>query len=101
MGASTSKAGAEGFAGVLAEYDTRSGGFVGPLVEAGTKRVAGGVGVDPKSAHAQQLLFLPAGPVGEFGGLVLFGSGVGFYAGLPQIGGGAYVNVTTNAGCRE
>jgi RHS repeat-associated protein len=95
----------EGFMGGLAEYDSRSGGSMGPLAEAGS--TAGSAGVALTDTGFQPFLFIPAGPVGAIGGLVLGESGVGFYAGtpvtglpVPSVGGGAYLNFTTNAGCR-
>jgi RHS repeat-associated protein len=104
LGAAAEGKGAEGFAGGLAEYDTKTGGSASFLGEVGSKWASGGVAANKN--QTEPLLFVPAGPVGEFGGLVLSGSGVGFYVGTPpvsgvapSVGGGAYVNITTNAGC--
>lgn len=62
--------------------------------EAGTEQASGGGAINTHSF--EPLVFMPVAP---FGGLVGAPGGVGFYAGTPNVGGGAYVNVTTNAGC--
>jgi hypothetical protein len=94
-GVARERRGVGGFLGGLAEYDTRAGGSMYFLGEAGSERGAGGLAVN--SNQAIPLLFLPVHPSG---GLVLFDSGAGFYVGTPAVGGGVYLNVTTNAGCR-
>lgn len=63
---------------------------------------AGGVAVSTKG-HVEGLAFIPAGPVGEFGGGVTDGTAYGFYVGTPEkflvgIDGGGYLNLTSNAG---
>jgi RHS repeat-associated protein len=88
--------GSEGFVGGLAEYDSNTGGSANVLVEAGGENLSGGVAVNKQGA--QPLLFVP---VAAAGGLVLFDSGVGVYAGTPNVGAGGYLNVTTNANCQQ
>ncbi len=103
---------ANGFAGGIVEADSNSGVSKGALFEAGggegvvggggyivsnsggglgsSSFAYGGAGVELPGAHAS---------VGEVG----FSSGIGVYgdvsAGGREVGAGAYLNVTTNAGC--
>jgi RHS repeat-associated protein len=98
VGAARSYKGAEGFAGYLGEYDTKTGWSNNGLFEGGSDLVSGGVAVN--KGGFEPLVFLP---VAELGGVVL-GSGksafgVGFYFGTPRYGGGAYVNVTSMLSC--
>lgn len=93
--------GAEGFAGGLAEWDSNSGWSFSGLFEAGGSKLTGGAAVS--SNHFEPLLFVPAG---ELGGLVGGETGAGAYVGTPPsmplgIGGGAYVNITTNGQCNQ
>jgi hypothetical protein len=88
--------GAEGFIGYLGEYDTNTGWSKYLLLEAGTHQASGGVAVNAQGY--EPLTFLP---VAAFGGLVGSPGGFGFYVGNPNIGAGAYANVTTTAGCLQ
>ena len=87
--------GAEGFLGYLGEYDTNTGWSNNLLVEAGGGSASGGAAVNTQ--HFEPLVFAP---VAGAAGLVGSPGGVGFYVGTPNIGAGAYLNITTNAGCR-
>jgi hypothetical protein len=98
------KKGVGGFVGYLGEWDSNSGYSHNGLGELGGEHGAGGVAVST-NGRVDGLAFVPAGPVGEFGGGVTDGTAFGFYAGTPEkfpvgIGGGAYLNLTSNAGCR-
>jgi RHS repeat-associated protein len=109
---------ANGFVGVINEYDTRTGSSGGLLVEAGTgegMQGGGGVIVSGKGPGGSAkegvgstgLLYGGAGvktPVASAsGGLVGFTSGTGMYADGQLFtwgaGGGAYLNITTVGGC--
>jgi hypothetical protein len=97
--------GATGFLGGIGEYDSNSGLSGGGLVEAGkTGRMGGGVIAGP--GGAQGIIYAPVFEAGAAEtGLVGFSSGIGVYGevgrGPVAAGGGAYVNITTNAGCAK
>jgi RHS repeat-associated protein len=96
------KIGTGGFGGYLGEWDSNTGYSNNGLVEVGGDYSAVG-GVGSKNG-VDSFLFIPAGPVGEFGGGVIGPQGVGLYAGTPEtfpigVGGGAYLNITSNAAC--
>lgn len=94
--------GTGGFLGYLGEWDSNTGYSNNGLAEvSGDYSAVGGVanknGVD-------SFIFVPAGPVGEYGGGVIGPQGVGLYVGTSEkfpigVGGGAYLNITSNAGC--
>ena len=90
---------AEGFAGVLVEYDSQAGASVSWLLEAATAGGTGGGAVIEKNG-VTPLAFIPL--AGE-GGVVLFKDGVGVYAGDAKghvgYGAGTYAHITSAAGC--
>ena len=88
--------GGEGFVGYLGEYDSNSGWGNNVLLEVGSSKASAGAATNRQ--HFEPLLFLP---VAGSGGLVGAPQGAGFYAGTPNFGGGAYVNVTSNAACQQ
>jgi RHS repeat-associated protein len=105
---------ASGFAGGIIEADSRSGISKGALFEAGGGEgftAGGGLIVANQGGGmlgSENLMFAGAGvgiPGAHAGaGLVGFDSGLGVYgevsAGGREVGIGAYLNITTNAGCR-
>lgn len=95
-GAAGSYKGAEGFAGYLGEYDTKTGWSNNGLFEGGTSKLTGGVAVNKQDFHFEPLVFVP---LFEFAGLVFGRGGVGFYAGTSRVGGGLYANVTSMLSC--
>ena len=103
---------ASGFAGGIIEADTQSGVSKGALFEAGGgEGYTGGGGMIVSNGSgglgSSNLVYggvgggVPGAHVGA--GLVGFSSGVGAYgelsAGGREVGAGAYLNITTNAGC--
>jgi len=93
-GAAGSYKGAEGFAGYLGEYDTKTGWSNNALFEGGTSQLSGGVAVNKQ--HFEPLVFVP---LFEYAGLVFGPGGAGFYAGTSRVGGGLYANVTSMLSC--
>jgi len=96
--------GAKAFTGGIVEADSRSGISGGSLNEVGVAGVGGGSIVS--SGGSGGLVYTEVGEIPFLGnvGLVGFPDGVGVYAegeaGNREFGGGLYMNVTTNAGCK-
>jgi RHS repeat-associated protein len=103
LGAQGKKKGVTGFAGGVGEYDSNTGLSGGGLFEAGRSgKVGGGAIAGPSGT--QGIIYAPVFEAGVAeAGLVGFTSGVGVYGevgrGPVAAGAGAYLNVTTNAGC--
>jgi hypothetical protein len=93
-GAAGSYKSAEGFAGYLGEYDTKTGCSNNALFEGGMSQLTGGVAVNKQ--HFEPLVFVP---ILKYAGLVFGPGGVGFYAGTARVGGGLYANVTSMLSC--
>jgi len=93
--------GENGGGGFLAEYDSNSGGSINVFGE-GTNPIteAGGGAFSNGENGANPFVFVPA--AGD-GGVVVFNGGIGLYAGEAGgtygYGAGAYVNITSVAGC--
>jgi RHS repeat-associated protein len=90
---------AEGFVGYLGEYDTSTGWSNNGLVEGGGKHLSGGIAGNLKGG--EPLLFVP---ITEAGGAVLSKSSIGGYIGTGGnwgFGVGAYVTITSVAGCQQ
>jgi len=103
QGKKNSENGANGFAGGIVEYDSNNGWSGGGLFEAG-KTGRGGGGIIAGPSGAQVIVYAPVFEAGMAeGGLVGFSSGVGVYGevghGPLAAGAGAYLTVTSNAGC--
>ena len=95
--------GAKAFTGGIVEVDSRSGVSGGSLNEVGFG--GGGAGSIVSPSGTQGLIFGEVGEVPLVGdvGVIGFPFGVGVYAegelGGREVGGGAYLNLTTIAGC--
>ena len=81
----------------LLEYDSQTGIRTGSLVEGAVGPV--GLGrIDYTGGGGTEYLVLVGSPVA---GTLASKSSLGVYGGSPFLGGGAYVNITTNAGCNH
>jgi RHS repeat-associated protein len=81
----------------LLEYDTQAGWQTGSLLE-GSAGPVGLARIDYSDGGGTEYLLLAGTPfAGTFGSKSSFG----VYGGSPTFGAGAYVNITTNAGCKH